>query len=111
MSSLDLSMAFDLVNTGLLLKRLKVMGFPPDLIVLIKEWLEGRMCYVLVEDDCSALFDCNIGTIQGSVLGPILYALFVSPLFDLTQLTNFADDIILCVKVVHHNDKFFDTEM
>ena len=29
---------------------------------------------------------------MGSVLGPILYALFVSPLFDLTQLTNFADD-------------------
>ena len=38
------------------------------------------------------MFDSDVGTIQGSVLGPILYALFVSPLFDLTQLTNFADD-------------------
>ena len=38
------------------------------------------------------MFDSDVGTIQGSVLGPILYALFVSLLFDLTQLTNFAYD-------------------
>ena len=31
-------------------------------------------------------------TVKGSVLGPVLYALFVSPLFDLTKITNFADD-------------------
>ena len=28
----------------------------------------------------------------GSVLGPVLYAIYVSPLCDLTQITNFADD-------------------
>ena len=43
-------------------------------------------------DDVSALFDSETSTIQGSVLGHVLCALFVSPLFDLTQLTNFADD-------------------
>ena len=85
-------MAFDMVNTSLLIKRLRVMGMPLDLINLIREWLVGRTFYVQVGDDCSALFDSDVGTIQGSVLGPILYALFVSPLFDLTQLTNFADD-------------------
>ena len=68
------------------------MGLPPDLTNLIRDWLLERTFYVQLGDDCSALFDSNVGTIQGSVLGPILYALFVSPLFDLTQLTNFADD-------------------
>ena len=92
MASLDLSMAFDLVNIELLLKRLGVMGFPSDLIALIGEWLTGRKFYVQVEEECSAWFDIDIGTIQGSVLGPVLYALFVSPLFDICQLTNFADD-------------------
>ena len=48
--------------------------------------------YVQLGEDCSVLFDSNTGTIQGSVLGPILYALFVSPLFDLDDLINFADD-------------------
>ena len=88
MASLDLSMAFDMVNTELLIKRLRVMGMPLDLINLIKEWLVGRTFYVQVGDDCSALFDSDVRTIQESVLGPILYALFVSPLFDLTQLND-----------------------
>ena len=92
MASLDLSMAFDLVNTELLIKRLKVMGLPNDLVNLIREWLTGRSYYVQVGEDCSVLFDSNTGTIQGSVLGPVLYALFVSPLFDLDDLINFADD-------------------
>ena len=41
MASLDLSMAFDMVNTNLLVERLKVMGMPNDVIKLIKEWLLG----------------------------------------------------------------------
>ena len=86
MASLDLSMAFDLVNTELLVKRLKIMGMPNDLINLIREWLSNRSYYVQLGEDCSVLFDSNTGTIQGSVLGPILYALFVSPLFDLDDL-------------------------
>ena len=32
------------------------------------------------------------GIVQGSILGPILYAIFVSPLFDIENLTCFADD-------------------
>ena len=36
--------------------------------------------------------DVGSGTVQGSILGPLLYAIFVSPLFDLTNITNFADD-------------------
>ena len=70
------------------------MGFPCDLINLIRQWLSGRSYYVQVGESCSAMFDSDIGTIQGSVLGPVfvLYALFVSPLFDLTDLVNFADD-------------------
>ena len=92
MASLDLSMAFDLVNTELLIKRLQIMGMPNDLIKLIREWLSNRSYYVQVGEECSVLFDSDTGTIQGSVLGPVLYALFVSPLFDLDDLVNFADD-------------------
>ena len=33
----------------------------------------------------------DVGTVQGSILGPVLYALFVSPILDLEKITLFAD--------------------
>jgi hypothetical protein len=54
--------------------------------------MDKRSFYVQVGDNYSAHFDSNVGTIQGSILSPILYALFVSPLLDHTDLVNFADD-------------------
>ena len=78
------------------------MGMPNDLIGLIREWLTGRSFYVQVGDDCSTMFDSDTGSIQASVLGPVLYAIYVSPLFDLTQLTNFADDK-LCLTLIARN--------
>ena len=54
-----------------------------DLIRLIGEWLSGRSFYVEIEGESSVLFTSDHGTIQGSVLGPVLYALFcnVNPTF------------------------------
>ena len=92
MASLDLSAAFDLVNVELLTKRLRIIGLPMDLVKLIEIWLTDRKFYVELNGQVSGVLDSNDGTIQGSVLGPILYAIFVSPLFDLANLTNFADD-------------------
>ena len=92
MASLDLSAAFDMVNTDLLLKRLKIMGIPGDVVSLIKIWLTDRSFYVCIDGKNSMLVELVCGTVQGSILGPILYAIYVSPLFDLHNLTNFADD-------------------
>ena len=91
-SSLDLSSAFDVVNIKLLIKRLKIIGLPNDLIELIKVWLEERSFYVSLDGINSYMFDLLLGTVQGSVLGPVLYAIFVSPLFDITPVLSFADD-------------------
>ena len=41
------------------------------------------------------MFDLLLGTVQGSILGPELYAIFVSPLFDLEELFAFADDTFI----------------
>ena len=92
MASLDLSSAFDLVNVSLLLKRLKIIGLPEDIIKLIKAWLENRSFYVSINGENSLMFDVLHGTVQGSVLGPVLYAIFVSPMFDLEDMSSFADD-------------------
>ena len=38
------------------------------------------------------IVDLTCGKIQGSVQGTLLYAIYLTPLFDLTLITNFADD-------------------
>ena len=90
--SIDLSSAFDLVNIDLLLKRLKIIGLPNDLIALISAWLRHRLFYVCINGENSTYYELLLGTVQGSILGPILYALFISPLFDIEDLFSFADD-------------------
>ena len=95
LASLDLSSAFDIVNVDLLIKRLRILGLPKDVIDLINIWLNNRMFYVTVEGNNSLLYELLMGTVQGSILGPVLYAMFVSPLFDLEAFFAFADDIFI----------------
>ena len=90
--SLDLSAAFDMVNIDLLLKRMSIMGLPDDLIGLISIWLKERTYFVSLNGKNSTLYNIFLGTFQGSVLGPVLYAIYISPIFDLEDLSAFADN-------------------
>ena len=92
MANIDLSPAFDVVNIDLLLKRLMIVGLPVDMVSLIEIWLKHIMFNIEVDGLISNFYEINSGTIQGSILSPILYAIYVSPLFDLTDLSNFTDD-------------------
>ena len=71
---------------------MKIMGLPDDLLDLINVWLRDRSYYVCVNGQNSTLYDLLLGTVQGSVLGTVLYAIFISPLFDIEDLSAFADD-------------------
>jgi len=93
--SLDLSAAFDMVNPGLLVTRMKHAGLPNDVIDLIKDWLSNREAYVEIGGESSTLFKVPEGTVQGSVLGPILFAIFIAPMFKLARVSSFADDSYL----------------
>ena len=48
LAGIDLSAAFDVVDVELLIKRLKILGLPNDVIQLIKCWLKERFFYVCV---------------------------------------------------------------
>ena len=50
------------------------------------------MFYVEVNGANSNFNNISTGTIQGSILGPILYTISVPPLFDVTELSNIADN-------------------
>jgi len=95
MASLDLSAAFDVVNVDLLLVRLRKMGLPTDVITLLGSWLKDRQCYVEVRNSCSQYFDSDVGTVHGSIHGPVLFSLFVSPLLEKEDVISYADDSYL----------------
>jgi hypothetical protein len=46
------------------------------------EWLTDGCYYMDINNTTSTLFDLLLGTVQGLILGQILYALFVSPFWD-----------------------------
>ena len=92
LAGIDLSAAFDVVDVELLIKRLTILGLPGDVINLIKNWLKERFFYVSVNGSESTIRVTWYGIVQGSILGPILYAIFISPLFEVENLTCFADD-------------------
>jgi hypothetical protein len=92
MASLDLSAAFDVVNKDLLITRLKIMGLSINFVHIIEEWLSDRNAYVEVDQNSSAFFPVKCGTVQGSVLGPVLFSLFISPVYELEEMISYADD-------------------
>ena len=65
-----------------------VLVYPIDLY----DFNSFRSFYVTINGTNSTLYDVLLGTVQGSVLGPVLYALFIAPSFDLEEMSAFADD-------------------
>ena len=62
----------------LLLKRMRIIGLPNDLVNLVSVWLKQRSFYVYIDGNSSLLYDVLLGKVQGSVLGPVIYAIFFS---------------------------------
>jgi len=62
-ASFDLSAAFDMVDRRLLLKRMTKLGFPADVLDLVREWLNNRYFYVEISGKRSDLIRNEYGTI------------------------------------------------
>ena len=65
----------------------------------VKSWLKEHGFYVSVNGSESTVRVTWYGIVQGSILGPTLYAIFISPLFEVENLTCFADDNFLTIAV------------
>ncbi len=89
---LDFAKAFDSVNHRLLLHKLATYGLHSSLLAWIKSFLEDRIFSVSVNGSTSGPKAAVSGVPQGSVLGPILFLLFIN---DLPRVLMFADDVKL----------------
>lgn len=96
----DLTKAFDCVDIGILLRKLNHYGCRGLTFSWFESYLTGRSQMVKT-NEISRTNEINSGVPQGSVLGPILFLLYVNDIFNLNisgELTLFADDTTILWK-------------
>lgn len=95
---LDLAKAFDTVSHDILLKKLKFYGIYGTTLDWFTSYLSNRKQCCLVEGCISKFQKIQCGVPQGSILGPLLFLLFINDLPTCLQYTNarmYADDTSL----------------
>jgi ribonuclease P/MRP protein subunit RPP40 len=91
---LDLSKAFDTVPHARLLRKLRGFGIRGDLFSWLSSFLTGRSQYVAVDGHNSAVSTVISGVPQGSVIGPLLFLIYVDDIDSVVSnsVKKFADD-------------------
>ena len=98
---LDFAKAFDTVDHGILLKKMEIYGIRGVARDWFLSYLSNRKQYVYLNNIASDLCSLNCGIPQGSVLGPLLFLLYIN---DFNRCSNifdfhlFADDSSLFYK-------------
>lgn len=103
----DLSKAFDCVNHRILLRKLSVYGFRGVALQWFNSYLSNRLQFVSLNGNVSQKMTISSGVPQGSVLGPILFLLYINDIIQLNisgKFTLFADDTTILWRSKNSSD-------
>ena len=91
----DLSKGFDCLNHDHLIAKLNAYGFSLPALRLIHDYLSNRKQRTRINNSYSAWMEIVLGVPQGSILGPLLFNIFLADLFFIvigTDIAKYADD-------------------
>ena len=95
---LDLSAAFDTIDHSVLLRPLETkLGSTGTALEWFKSYLSGRFQQVVFDDATSDKLNMDFGVPQGSCLGPLLFSIYTTSLFDIVHSCKF---IIIIVSLL-----------
>ena len=110
----DLRKAFDTVNHEILFKKMYKIGIRNKELDWFKSYLSNRKQFVSINGISSSLLEILLGVPQGSILGPILFLIYINdlPSSSLLRSLLFADDTALLARGSNINDlaDFVNTE-
>lgn len=104
---LDFAKAFDVVSHSKLCNKISAMGIHRKTCLWIKNWLSKRTLSVTINGTTSSPRAILSGVPQGSVLGPLLFLIFINDMPDFISsgsLKLFADDSLLYLPIHHPSD-------
>ncbi len=109
---LDLTAAFDTVDQGILLQRLEDVGVKGTALEWFESYLKNRSFSVCLGDLCPTSAKLHSGVPQGSILGPILFSLYMGPLSSIFRKYNikyhlYADDTQLYIPIDPNGSQSF----
>ena len=77
---IDLQKAFDTIDHQILLKKMKYLGFSKNTITWFKSYLCEWKFKINIDNSYSSPASLSCGVLQGSILGPLLFLLYINDL-------------------------------